>query len=296
MFCLETTWDILISSFSIFKEIDNLSLYKRLHKLKQINLFKVFSDAKLIAFLRVMKKAVFKNNQVIFNEGDRGDSFYMVHKGSVQVIQQQKIVRELGEGSCFGEIALVLDKPRTATVVSINDTKCFVLKKEDFLQLLDEKNKTQVIKRLKLFDQSVELDDLHFVKFLGKGKYGVCNLVYNGSAFYAVKSVSRKTVDAQKALANYFCRERQILLAVDHVFIVKLVKTLKDEEYIYFLLELINGCSLDDIIDNKEIKKKKTIKFYIGSLVLAVEYLNSNNIAHRDLKPSNIMVDYTVDF
>jgi CRP-like cAMP-binding protein len=52
----------------------------------------------------------------LFRQGERGEHFYVVRSGRVDVLQDDRLVRTLGAGECFGEIALLHDRPRTATV------------------------------------------------------------------------------------------------------------------------------------------------------------------------------------
>jgi len=84
------------------------------------------------------------------------------------------------------------------------------------------------------------------------------------------------------------------MLALDHPFIYKFVKTLKNEEYCFFLLEFINGKNLDEYLtERKYLRNIYETKFYIASLLIIIDYLHKKNIAHRDLKPSNIMINKT---
>ena len=107
-------------------------------------------------------------------------------------------------------------------------------------------------KKIALEDNfKLTLNDLFFCKNLGKGKFGNVSLVHDQKNYYAIKAVSRNAAEKQKILIKYFLEEKRVLLKLDHPFVMKLVKTLKDESNLFHLVEFINGKSMAKYIDNK---------------------------------------------
>jgi cGMP-dependent protein kinase len=204
-----------------------------------------------------------------------------------------KVLRCITEGNVFGEISLLLNEYRTATVVAETDVKLYSLSNDDFIVYIDKNMFEFLIKRISLMDDfSTNIEDLFYIKSLGKGKFGQVSLVHNGKNYYAIKAVNQNLVQKQKMLIKYFVDERNILLTLEHPFIMKLVKTMKNKDYIFFLEEYISGTVMSQYLHNRKEKfNKSEIQFYIGALLLMIDYLNSMKICHRDIKPDNIMID-----
>lgn len=75
---------------------------------------------------------------------------------------------------------------------------------------------------------------------------------------------------------------------------MKFIRSFQDEYFVYFMIEYISGMELFDVIREIGLLSTEDSVFYIGSLILILEYLHSNNIVYRDIKPENIMVDSKV--
>ena len=273
------------------KTLNNL---RAINKLKKIYLFRNLSDNTLESIALGMKKQKFKPNEFIIKEGTEGDLFYLIIKGRVRIMVKGNYVRDLDSGDCLGENTLLTEKElRTASAMALDKVLCYVLSKNEFKVILNDNNtKEYLMKKLAMQDTEISLNSLNFIKFLGQGKLSSVSLVHNNKNIYAIKAISMKRIEREKTLAKYLVNQRKLMLSLEHPFIVKMVKSLKNKHFCFFLVEFINGINLGEYLMNRESKQNKyETQFYIGSILLMLEYLQKKYIAHRDINPSNIMID-----
>ena len=272
-----------------------LNILRAINKLKKIYLFRNLSDKTLESIALGMKKQKFKPNEYIIEENTEGDLFYLIIKGRVRITVKGNFIRDLDSGDCLGENALLTENIlRTASAMALEKVLCYVLSKSEFQVILSDNNTREyLMKKLALQDTEISLSSLNYIKFLGKGKFGTVSLVHNNKNIYAIKAISRKSVEREKILAKYFVNERKIMLSLDHPFVVKMVKSMKNQNFCFLLIEFINGINLDQYLSNRDHKQNLyETQFYVGSILLMLDYLQKKFIAHRDIKPSNIMIDY----
>jgi MFS family permease len=75
----------------------------------------------------------FASGSVVMKEGDPGEEFHVIASGSATVTVRGRPRPSLGPGDCFGEIALLRDVPRTATIVATEELHTLALRREEFL-------------------------------------------------------------------------------------------------------------------------------------------------------------------
>jgi MFS family permease len=105
----------------------------RLQLLQAIPIFSPLSPPVLERLAAELTPVQALENEEIIREGDHGDRFYVVSSGEVEVLVDGRPPRREGAGSYFGEIALLRDVPRTATVRAATDVELFALDRDEFL-------------------------------------------------------------------------------------------------------------------------------------------------------------------
>ena len=114
----------------------NVNKNKMIQILKNIPFFSQLPDTDLQAIIEKIQMQYFPADHVIFNAGDPGDLMYIIKRGKVQVIRNNTILAVLSNNQFFGEMALVSDEPRNASVKTVTDLEVLTLRKEDFKRLL----------------------------------------------------------------------------------------------------------------------------------------------------------------
>jgi CRP-like cAMP-binding protein len=102
--------------------------------LRAIPMFAPLNPVTLDHLARVLDRVEVVAGDVIVHEGDESDLFYVIESGRVQVTAADgQVLREEGPGDYFGEIGLLRDVPRTATITAMEPTLLLALEREEFL-------------------------------------------------------------------------------------------------------------------------------------------------------------------
>jgi CRP/FNR family cyclic AMP-dependent transcriptional regulator len=116
----------------------------RLHKdtkvelLRGVPLFSGCSKAELQQIASLADELDLSEGATLIREGERGREFIVVAEGTVRVTRAGETLRELGSGDFIGEIALVADVPRTATVTATSPVRLLVVTDRAFRNVLEQ--------------------------------------------------------------------------------------------------------------------------------------------------------------
>ncbi|XP_017785338.1 PREDICTED: ribosomal protein S6 kinase alpha-1-like, partial [Nicrophorus vespilloides] len=156
-------------------------------------------------------------------------------------------------------------------------------------------------------DHEIELQDVcrdghgkadpsqfELLKVLGEGSFGKVFLVRkvagaDAGTLYAMKVLKKASLKVRDRLRTKM--ERNILVDVEHPFIVKLHYAFQTTGKLYLILDFLRGGDLFSRLSKEVMFTEEDVKFYLAELALALNHLHSIGIIYRDLKPENVLLD-----
>jgi CRP/FNR family cyclic AMP-dependent transcriptional regulator len=110
----------------------------KVERLGQVQLFSACSKRELRQIAALVEEVEVPTGRVLMREGDPGREAFVIADGEARVTVRGKRAVTMGPGECFGEMALLHNAPRSATVTAASDMKLFVLGSREFSSLVDE--------------------------------------------------------------------------------------------------------------------------------------------------------------
>jgi tRNA A-37 threonylcarbamoyl transferase component Bud32 len=249
--------------------------------LKNVKVLSSLTTKQFITVSRSVTKYEYEENEIIIKQGDDGDTFYMISKGEVSVQINHVEVAILDPGQHFGEMSLLSNEKRSATIVANEDTTCYLLKRSEFVSLLgnldsiiksaEEAKKAaentenssnnlfsfarNMTRRLatknsssnktfsdsKYADSMFGFDNMHRIKQLGTGTFSTVYLSQHTSGKTYALKVMHKEILISQHQEVCVFREREIMHKLDHPFIAALYATIQDEDSLYLVQQYISG-------------------------------------------------------
>jgi len=120
------------------RELNDETL-ERVRLLKNVPLFVELTGRDLFNISRHLRPVNAKKDALIIREMDMGDSLFLIKQGTAGIYRQDTRIGELGANECFGEMAVITQGPRTATIMAEEDMELFQLTRDTFYNMLSER-------------------------------------------------------------------------------------------------------------------------------------------------------------
>jgi cGMP-dependent protein kinase len=275
------------------------------------------------AVAKALVEMHFSKGDIVLQQGEKGNTFYILYEGEVNIIKDNVQVTSLaasvsrGKTQFFGEKALLESEGRAATVQVASETaKALVLDRDSFNMLLgplkdimekDREQQTNGKKRPSMSgnmqgavpvnartgDEKILRKDLVRIGMLGCGGFGTVELYEHKktSQTFAMKGMSKGYI-VKTGMQESVMNEKNILMMTNSKFIIKLYETYNGVQSLYFLMEPALGGELYATYNRKGFHgSARHAKFYAAGVVLAFEHLHERRIVYRDLKPENLLLN-----
>ena len=105
--------------------------------LRAVPLFADLDERSLQAVTVLAHEVTFKAGEVLMLEGEPGDTFEVIVEGTVRIDRGDRAIRSMTAGGFIGEIALLDQRPRTATVTCVTDVRALEIRAHEFERLID---------------------------------------------------------------------------------------------------------------------------------------------------------------
>jgi CRP-like cAMP-binding protein len=126
--------------------------------LARVPIFSSCTAEEIAAITGVAQEGFFQPGQIIVTQGTPGQAFYLVLAGRVEILRDGVSLGAFGPGDFFGEMSLLDQAPRSATIRALESTQCLMLSSWDFKAVL-ERHPSIAIKLLEVLSRRLRVAD-----------------------------------------------------------------------------------------------------------------------------------------
>ncbi|KAF2705045.1 putative response regulator receiver RIM15p [Pleomassaria siparia CBS 279.74] len=137
------------------------------------------------------------------------------------------------------------------------------------------------------------IKDFEIIKPISKGAFGSVYLAKKKTTgeYFAIKVLKKADMVAKNQITNVKAERAIMMWQGESDFVAKLYWTFSSKDYLYLVMEYLNGGDCASLIKVLQALPEDWAKKYLAEVVLGVEHLHSRGIVHRDLKPDNLLID-----
>lgn len=152
---MDSTVPVAVARLTV-EHFDKWEQFRNLLLVKTVPLIQILPRKERSHILQSLVVREYRDGEYIIRQGEKGEEFFIIQDGAVKVVQQRPSTEKDGvptevtlvtlrEGHFFGEMSLVSDEPRVASVVSVRNAICFVLSKQAFQSALADESFRQAL-------------------------------------------------------------------------------------------------------------------------------------------------------
>lgn len=289
------------------------------------------TDAEMASLVSTNKllKVKFEKGETIFFGGETvfNPCLYLIHQGTIlfQSFSEDEENHELEDNDFFGEDYLngtntcykhtAISDGHVDKCGKVKPTTCYVLSRKSFKAVFGGMSRSRSRKSIHPIDLDTScilenmkqcyeeqqpvirsLADVEIKQLIGKGGFGDVYLVKakeTGEAF-ALKVQHKRSLKTKFQIQSVM-REKEMMVMIDHPFVISLVSSFQDKTRLFLVTELYTGGDLYNMIYNNEgigsPLPKNLVAFYSAGILQAMDFMHERHILHRDLKPENVMIN-----
>jgi serine/threonine-protein kinase RIM15 len=137
------------------------------------------------------------------------------------------------------------------------------------------------------------IKDFEIIKPISKGAFGSVYLSKKKSTgeYFAIKVLKKADMVAKNQVGNVKAERAIMMWQGQSDFVAKLYWTFSSKDYLYLVMEYLNGGDCASLIKVLGGLPEDWVKKYLAEVILGVEHLHERDIIHRDLKPDNLLID-----
>ena len=165
------------------------------------------------------------------------------------------------------------------------------INEKDRIKIINEINHLESQKIRKNREKQT-IHDYESLSIIGRGAFGEVHVCREKKTqkIYAIKKM-KKEVLAQKNQIIHIRNEQLFMSKVKSPWIVDLKASFQEDDYLYLVMEFLQGGDFMSLLIKKDTLTEEEAKFYTAELILAVDSIHKLDCIHRDIKPDNILID-----
>ncbi len=244
-----------------------------------------------------------KAGERFIHQGEIEEKAYVIQSGSCLTVLEKDgefhPLNHFGEGDIVGGTGLLTGERRNASVDAETDLKAWVITRSQF-EVIVEKDPGALDFLTELIENRFDskrptayrkIGKYIATEIIGRGGYSI---VYKGVHSVLNLPVAIKMLRHHMAMDHGFLdnfrNEAKTIAGLNHENIVKVYDIEERYKTLFIIMELVEGTSLRDMLDNlKRLTPQLAIKYLI-QICAGIDYAHRNNIIHRDINPTNIIV------